>query len=50
MVENLLELDGGFLALPSREMRLAANVGWVEAGDVGDKQNLSVLDGRQGRL
>jgi hypothetical protein len=40
MVENFLELGGGFLALPSRQIRFAANVGGIEAGDAGDEADL----------
>jgi len=31
VVENFLELGGGFFTLPGREIRLAANVGGIEA-------------------
>jgi hypothetical protein len=48
VIENLLELGDGFLALPAGQIRFAANVGGIEAGDVGNKTNLPVLDRRSG--
>ncbi|MGA7967688.1 MAG: hypothetical protein WB983_03580, partial [Terriglobales bacterium] len=50
VVDDLLKLRDRFLALPRRRVRLAANVGGIEAGEVYDKENLAVLDGRYGRL
>jgi len=35
VVENLLELDGGFLALPIRQIGFPANVGGIETGEIG---------------
>ena len=40
MVENPLELSGGLRALPRREICFAANVGRIEAGDIGEKKDL----------
>jgi hypothetical protein len=37
VVEDLLELDGSLLALPSREIRLTAIVGRIKAGEIGNK-------------
>jgi hypothetical protein len=34
VVENLLELGGGFFALPGSKIRLATNVGVIETGNV----------------
>src|SRR3984957_10218732 len=47
MAENLLELRGGFLALPGGQIRLAVNVSGVEAREIEDELNLPVFDGRQ---
>ena len=47
VVEDFLELGGGCAALSGREIRLAANVGRIEAGDIVHKRNLPVLDGWQ---
>jgi hypothetical protein len=41
VVENLLKLGGGSTALPSREVRFAANVRWVQTGNVGYKQKFA---------
>ena len=35
VVENLLELGGCFFALSSREIRFAANVSGIQAGEIG---------------
>ena len=40
VVENLLKLGGGRTALPSRKIRLAANIRWIEAGNIVDERNL----------
>ena len=46
VVEDFLELGGGFCALTGCEIRLAANVGVVEAGEVGDEGKSRQLSGR----
>ena len=44
VVENLLKLGGGRLALSRRQIRLAANIGWIEAGNIGYKKKFAQLD------
>jgi len=41
VVENLLKFDNGSVALSSREIGLAANVGGIKAGKIRNKRNLS---------
>ena len=41
VVENFLELGGGFHALSCREICFRANVGRIEAGEILDKENLA---------
>src|SRR5271168_733026 len=50
VVEDFLELGGGFLTLSGGHVCLSADVSGIEAGKVCDKENLPVLDGRYGRL
>jgi hypothetical protein len=50
VVENLLELGSSFLALSRRQVRLPANVGWVQARNLGDELDLPVLSGRHSTL
>jgi hypothetical protein len=45
MVDDLLKLGGGFFALPSRKICLAANVHLIEAGNIDDERNSPQLDG-----
>ena len=39
VVENLLELGSSFLALTRGKVRLAANVGGIEAGEIANECN-----------
>src|SRR5271167_4866745 len=48
VVDDLLKLGGGSTALSGCKIGLAANVGRIEAGNVGDERNLPQLDGCSG--
>src|SRR5579864_6126406 len=50
VVEDLLKLGDGGTALSGCEIRLTVDVGWIEAGQIGNKRNLPVLDWRRGSL
>ncbi len=44
VVDDLLKLGGRRRALSSRQIPLAANVGGIQAGEIGGEQNLPELD------
>ena len=48
VVEDLLELGDRSRALPGSEIRLAAILGRIKAGDIRNQFNLAVLEGRHG--
>src|ERR1017187_385495 len=45
VVENLLKLGGGSIALSGRQVCLSAYVHMIEAGNIEDERNLRQLDG-----
>src|ERR1700677_3596512 len=49
-IENFLELNRSFFTLTSRQIRLAANVGRIQARLVDQRRKRPVLDWRRGRL
>jgi len=46
VVENLLKLSGGCIALSGRQVRLSAHISRIKARDIGDEINLAKLDRR----
>ena len=48
VVDYFLELGGGFLSLFGCQIGFAANVGRIEAGEIVEEIDQSVLNGRRG--
>src|SRR5215471_16355745 len=46
VIDNLLEFGGGFLALPYREISIAANVGGIETRGIDRRQHPPIFDWR----
>ena len=44
VVENLVKLAAGRASIARRQIRLAANIGWIEARDAGYKRNEAEFD------
>jgi hypothetical protein len=50
VVENLLKLGSGSIALSNGEIHFAANVGRIEAGEIGDEADIAKLNRASYRL